>query len=108
LNDINGLPDDLTEGDYIQLRKTRNNGRFLDTANDKVLALIYKFEGDHIIVEIMDDGQVDVNVQYNVRFKGNRIPIKMEHQALEVFEKQKLSTFMFPTSVPEAVIEITE
>jgi hypothetical protein len=113
MKDINVLPNELREGDYIQLRKSNTQGRYLDRPKDRVLATIVKFEGDLIIVEVAEEKKnLSVDQQYNLRFKGNRVPIKMEHQALEVVDKQKLSAFMFPDlDTPSGVLdgpEITE
>jgi hypothetical protein len=45
------------------------------------------------------------NEKFDVRFKQTRVPIKMEYNALAIVEKEGLSSFMFPKSVPEKIVK---
>jgi hypothetical protein len=103
------LPPDMCEKDLIALRKIRPDGDYLEPISEQVLVSVHKLGGDHLLVEnVSSKKEIDPMAMYNVRFKDNRIPIRMEHQALKIVERQKLSKYFFPTTEPEQKTVLTE
>jgi hypothetical protein len=113
------LPPDIREGGFIALRKIGPNADYLEDIDQQVVAKIECLEQDHFLVRpnrlnrVAKPKQrgkkvvvrpkkveIDVTALYNVRFKDNRVPYRMEHQALEIVKEQKLEKFFFPATAP--------
>jgi sulfate adenylyltransferase subunit 1 (EFTu-like GTPase family) len=107
------------------LRQVHPNGIYIESVEQQTLMAIQRIERDHLLLRSYDkqlsDGGInkrrriraqkmdDTNALYNIRFKENRVPIRMEQQALLIVKQQKLAKFMFPAVAPiEKEMEIVQ
>jgi hypothetical protein len=121
------LPPELSNNDLVILINTRSgNEREIEATIDKI-------KSDHLLVQVKDNygkrKPLGANTKYNesyqiknernfsylktcleknqkfdVHFMQTRKPIKMEYNALAIVENESLSSFMFPKSVTENVV----
>jgi hypothetical protein len=98
---LKGLSDEVAEGDYIQMRKSSQL-----VSSDYVLTVILQLEANQIVVDIVNEGRIDVTVDYNLRFKKNRLALKMEYQALEYANNHRLSRLLFPDHLEAVAKEL--
>jgi hypothetical protein len=91
------LPLNLAEYDYVALSVVSEAGL---KPTEKVLAMVVKIESDSIIIRTTEDNdkKVMLDGMYRLRFKSNRVPVKMEHQAIKIIDDENLSKFFFPTT----------
>jgi hypothetical protein len=113
---LSELPPDIRVGCLIALRKIGPNSNYLEGIDQQVVVKLECLEQDHLLMRPIAPGvarlrgsktdggprkpEIDVTALYNVRFKDNRVPARMEHQALEIVKCQKLEHFFFPSKAP--------
>ncbi|XP_055599080.1 putative helicase MOV-10 [Uranotaenia lowii] len=86
-------PRSLIEGDYLELTYTRPNKSIKTVAG-----VIAQISPNMLLFETEEPLKNDI--KWRIKFSPNRIPIRMEYQALELVAKQKLSRFFFPSDTP--------
>ncbi|XP_065080260.1 putative helicase MOV-10 [Ochlerotatus camptorhynchus] len=94
LNQFRTAPKSLVEGDYVELTYTRPN-KSIKT----VVGVISQICSNKVLFETEEPLQYDI--KWRMKFNPNRIPIRMEYQALDIVKRQELSAFFFPTKTGE-------
>jgi hypothetical protein len=97
---VNRIPPDLVDKDSVLLSK--------DGSKVNVEARVDRIRSDFLYIRPKCSPAWWKDVKVDVKFLQNRYTMRMENKALQIVEKQNLVPFMFPKSVPDKAIEITE
>lgn len=64
-----------------------------------VVGIVSQTCNNQVLFETEEPLQYDI--KWRMQFKPNRIPIRMEYQALEIVKQQELSSFFFPSKAEQ-------